>query len=124
MNQTESSLLPEPLPPTSEVSPLQSPKASDQPAKPDYHTTVYIVNSIVIPDLRLLLGRVLNAVNATVPNKDQNKAMTHIVRQAFDDAYYDILRQSYPDCNFGQADDAFAVTPATKRSEVFVRDKL
>lgn len=89
------------------------------PAKPEYHTTVYIVNAVMIPNLRLLLGNVLNAINASVPNKDQNKAMTHIVRSAFDEVYLDILRRAYPDCNFGQSDGDYAVSPALRRCDVF-----
>ena len=91
---------------------------SNEQSKPDYLTTVYIVNSIVIPNLRLLLGNVINAINASVPNKDQNKAITHIVRQSFDEMYFDVLRKAYPDCNFEQ-DGTYAVSPSMKRSEVF-----
>ena len=79
-----------------------------------FPTVCRIVNGIVTPNLRVLLHGVLGAIDASIPNKDQNKAVKHIVRTQFDEAYFDILRRSYPDSNFASGPD-YSVTPESNR---------
>jgi methionine synthase II (cobalamin-independent) len=82
-------------------------------------TTIHLINAVVTPNLRILLASVLGAVDASIPNKDQNKAVKGIVRRAFDEAYLDIIVKTHPDCSFGQTSDEYALTPATNKAEAF-----
>jgi hypothetical protein len=43
-----------------------------------------------------LLGNVLSLVDASIPNKDQNKATKHLTRKAFDSALMDIHNMAWP----------------------------
>ena len=43
-----------------------------------------------------LLGNVLSQIDASVPNKDQNKAMKHLVRKEFDRAIMDVNQMAWP----------------------------
>jgi hypothetical protein len=81
-------------------------------------STSIVMNGIVTPNLRVLLADVLGALDASIPNRDQNKAVKHIVRTAFDRTYYDILRRAYPDTSFGH-DGGYAVEPEPDRAKVF-----
>ena len=78
-----------------------------------------VVNGNVMPNIRVLLAEVIGALDASIPNKDQNKAVKHIIRSAFDRAYFDILSRAYPDCNYGQSGGDYAVSPAVNRTEAF-----
>ena len=73
----------------------------------------------VMPNIRVLLAEVIGALDASIPNKDQNRAVKHIIRQAFDRAYFDIISRAYPDGNFGQSGGDYAVSPAVNRIEAF-----
>jgi hypothetical protein len=88
-----------------------------------FSTVVQIVNGIVTPNLRVLLASVLGAIDASIPNKDQNKAVKHIVRTQFDEAYFDILRRSYPDSNFVSGPE-YSVTPESNRSKAMAEGFL
>jgi hypothetical protein len=70
-----------------------------------------VVNSIVTPSLQILLASVLGTVDASVPNKEQNKAIKHLLRKQFDDAYLNIQRLSYPDMNLGASGGEYYLTP-------------
>ena len=83
-----------------------------------FPTVVQIVNGIVTPNLRVLLASVLGTIDASVPNKDQNKAIKHLVRKQFDDAYCNILERSYPDTNFG-FDSEYNLEPEPNRAKAY-----
>jgi len=88
-------------------------------ARPEYVPVVtHIVNANVIPNLRVLLASALGAIDAAIPNKDQNRAVRHIVRTQFDAAYADILQRAYPTCQFGW-ESCYAVEPELSRSKAF-----
>jgi len=70
-----------------------------------------VVNSIVTPSLQILLASVLGTVDASVPNKEQNKAIKHLLRKQFDDAYLNIQRLSYPDMNLGVSGGEYYLAP-------------
>jgi len=93
------------------------------PVPTNFPTVVQIVNGIVTPNLRVLLHAVLCAIDASIPNKDQNKAVKHIVRTKFDEVYFDILRRSYPDCNFASGPE-YSVTPESNRSRAMAEGFL
>jgi hypothetical protein len=82
-------------------------------------TVVRIVNGTVEPNLRVLLASVLGTIDASMPNKEQNKAVKHIIRKDFDDAYFDILRRSYPDSNFASDESDYAVQPEPNKRKAF-----
>ena len=85
--------------------------------------TANIVSAFVTPNLRVLLAGVLGAIDASIPNRDQNKAVKHIIRTQFDDAYFDILRRAYPDLAFGHS-GGYAITPELDRSKAFAEGFL
>jgi hypothetical protein len=89
-----------------------------QPWRPDSETVGHVINCIAIPNLRVVLGNVLGAIDASIPNKEQNKAVKHIVRTSFDEAYYDILRRAYPDFQFGSG-GGYAIEPEVNRGKAF-----
>ena len=71
-------------------------------ARPEHVGTVcQVVNGIVTPSFQILLASVLGSVDASIPNKEQNRAVKHIIRKQFDDAYLNIQKLSYPDVTFG-----------------------
>lgn len=73
-----------------------------------------VVNGIVTPSLQILLCSVLGAIDASIPNKDQNRAVKHILRKQFDDAYLNICRLSYPDMNMGASGGEYYLEPNAK----------
>jgi hypothetical protein len=76
------------------------------------------LNSNVMPNLRVLLGETLRAINASIPNKEQNRSVTEIIREAFDRAYFDIYGRAFPDCTYGQS-GGYALTPEPNRAKAF-----
>lgn len=78
-----------------------------------------LVNGNAVPHLRLLLGSILTTLDASIPNKDQNRAVKHLIRTQFDHAYGGILQRAYPDCQFGHAPGGYALSPASNASEAF-----
>lgn len=76
-----------------------------------------VVNGIVTPNLQILLASVLGTIDASIPNKEQNRAVKHLVRKQFDDAYIDIQRRAYPDCAFG-ASAEYYLEPNAKAFQV------
>jgi hypothetical protein len=81
-------------------------------------TVFHIVNGVVTPNLEILLGSVLGTIDASIPNKEQNRAVKHIIRKDFDEAYYDILRRSFPDDDFGFSGE-YAIQPETSKDKAF-----
>jgi hypothetical protein len=71
----------------------------------------YIVNYVTMPSLRVLLTKVLSAIDASTPNKEQNRAVKKIVRDAFDEAYFRILHGAYPMATYGQSEGYYALEP-------------
>ena len=89
----------------------------------DQETVSHVVNYNVMPNIRVLLAEVIGALDASIPNRDQNKAVKHIIRGAFDRAYFDIVSRAYPDGNFGQS-SGYAIEPADRSkafSEIFIK---
>ena len=73
-----------------------------------------VTNGIVTPCLQVLLHSVLGAIDASIPNKEQNRAVKHIVRKQFDDAYLNICRLAYPDMNMGASGGEYYLEPNAK----------
>ena len=88
-----------------------------------FPTVVQIVNGVVTPNLQLLLSSILGVIDASIPNKDQNRAVTHIVRMAFDGAYADILQRSYPGTAFGLS-EGYMLKPENNRSRAFSQSTI
>lgn len=84
---------------------------------------VQIVNGVVTPELQVLLSNILSTIDASIPNKDQNRAVRHLIRKAFDDSYFHILRLSYPDMIFAYGPD-YAVQPKQSRGEAIMEASL
>jgi hypothetical protein len=84
----------------------------------DEMTVIQVVNGIMIPNMRVMLASVLGTIDASVPNKDQNKAIKHLVRKQFDDAYCEIIRRAYPDCGFATVMD-YIVSPEPNRAKAY-----
>ena len=108
-----------------EVNPESGPdvKAVQDLELRDHETVSNVVNYNVMPNIRVLLADVIGALDASIPNRDQNKAVKHIIRQAFDRAYFDIISRAYPDGNFGQS-GGYAIEPADRSkafSEIFIK---
>jgi hypothetical protein len=82
----------------------------------DDSTVLQIVNGVVTPTLQVLLYDVLGVIDASIPNKDQNRAVKKIIHDGFDKAYMDIVRESYPDSNFAFGPGRFLI-PLSKKSE-------
>lgn len=81
-------------------------------------TKVEVMNGAVLPNMRLLLGEVIGVIDASIPNKDQNRAIKHLVRSAFDRAYFDINSRVYPEANYAQG-PGYALSPETDRTKAF-----
>ncbi len=58
-----------------------------------------------------LLGHVLDALDASLPNKQQHAAATRMVRNAFDKTYYGMMRLTYPEIGMGVVEGCYAVEP-------------
>lgn len=92
------------------------PDASDAPGYPETpkqcreENPQFLVDGVVIPQMRVLLASILGTVDASLPNKDQNRAVKHIVRTNFDAAYFSILRGFFPLHNFANG-PGYALTP-------------
>lgn len=74
-------------------------------------TVDYTVDQVVIPALAKLLAKMLATTDASLPNKDQKRGVNKIVREAFDEAYFRILRETYPDCQFGFSSNSYSLEP-------------
>jgi hypothetical protein len=59
-----------------------------------------LLGQTVAPKLRLLRESILEAIDASIPNKDQNRAVKNIVRKQFDKSYTDIVFESIPSLTF------------------------
>lgn len=71
----------------------------------------YEVYKIHAQDYKRLLGHVLNALDASLPNKQQHAAATRMVRNHFDKTYYQMMQLTSPDVGFGQIEGCYAVEP-------------
>ena len=85
--------------------------------------TTNIVNGIVVPNLRVLLFEVLNAIEASIPNRDQNRAAKHIVRTRFDQAYLDIVSRAFPDSSYASS-GSYVVEPSRNLSDAMTQTGL
>jgi len=86
-------------------------------------TVVQIVNGVVTPTMQSLLYDILGVIDASIPNKDQNRAVKNIVRSGFDKAYIDILRESYPESNFAMG-PGHALEPSPDKSNAILSANL
>jgi hypothetical protein len=75
----------------------------------------YIVDAVVMPSMRNLLSRVLMTINASIPNKDQNRAVTNLIRDHFDQSYFTVLNQTFPEKEFGATAGSYAVGPEPEK---------
>jgi hypothetical protein len=99
------------------VDPLSTDSGPAEPtlARAEYFGIVCrVVNGIVTPSMQILLDSVLGTIDASVPNKDQNRAIKHLLRKQFDDAYLNIQRLSYPDMNLGASGGEYYLQPNAK----------
>jgi hypothetical protein len=62
----------------------------------DEDSATLMLNAIVTPNLKNLLRSTLRLIEASIPNKDQSKAVKHLVRRQFDDAFVNINRRLFP----------------------------
>ena len=69
----------------------------------------YIQASNVQYYVAKLLGKTLSLVDASVPNKEQNKALKHLVRTEFDRAIMDVHTVAWPPHNDPTVEKAIQV---------------
>ena len=74
-------------------------------------TVMYTVEHVVTPALAKLLAKILSTTDASIPNKDQNRAVKRIIRDEFDETYFRVLRGAFPDCQVGQSAGSYALEP-------------
>ena len=67
---------------------------------PDPPTIPQFFNGCVTPNLQVLLHDVLSIIDASIPNKEQNRAVKNLIHNGFDKTYMDITSEAYPDSNF------------------------
>jgi hypothetical protein len=65
----------------------------DLPAEAYYG---YIHASNVQYFMSKLLGNALSLVDTSIPNKEQNRAMKHLLRKQFDEAIMDVHKMAWP----------------------------
>lgn len=83
----------------------------------------YLLNGVVIPNLRVLLHELIGTIDASIPNKDQNKAVKHIVRTRFDGAYHGIVSGFHPNTTYGYG-PGYVITPASNLYEAMATDGI
>lgn len=107
------------------VNPAETPKVTEvnSPIPTNFPTVVQIVNGVVTPTLEVLLYDVLGVIDASIPNKDQNRAVKRIIHDGFDKAYMDILREAYPDSNFAFG-PGHTLTPIPDKSNAILAATL
>lgn len=76
----------------------------------------FIVHGIVIPALQSLLSTVLASIDASIPNKDQNRAVKRIIREGFDKTYFRILNGVLPDQEFSGTQGSYALEPEPEKT--------
>ena len=69
---------------------LQIPTPTAFP-KINFREETVIGDGVFVENLRTLLTSVLRTVDASIPNKDQNRAVKHILRKEFDAAYISVM---------------------------------
>jgi len=69
---------------------LQIPTSTAFP-KINFREETVIGDGVFVENLRTLLTSVLRTVDASIPNKDQNRAVKHILRKEFDAAYISVM---------------------------------
>jgi hypothetical protein len=69
--------------------------ASSEPA-PFECASGYIHEAHANGQLRRLCAKLLNIIDAAIPNKDQNRAVKAITRKALDDAHLSLMKLAYP----------------------------
>jgi hypothetical protein len=88
------------------VSAFSSTSAIDTPAAPidfsklpegTYYGFIHASN--VQYYMAKLLGNALSLVDSSIPNKEQNKAMKHLLRKQFDSALMDVHNMAWPSSN-------------------------
>jgi hypothetical protein len=89
------------------ANPAETPKASESftpPPPPEIDFAKlpkgtyigYIHTSNVQYFVARLLGNAISLLDATIPNKDQNKAVKHLLRKEFDRAILDVHKMAWP----------------------------
>jgi len=107
------------------ANPADTPKVTEvtSPIPTNFPTVVQIVNGVVTPTLEVLLYDVLGVIDASIPNKDQNRAVKRIIHDGFDKAYMDILREAYPDSSFAFG-PGHTLTPIPDKSNAILAATL
>jgi hypothetical protein len=90
--------------------PMPSLKPEPVRDKNDLCGMEYTVYSVRGSTFSRLLGKVLDVLALSLPNKQQHQAAVHTVRKAFDGTYFDMLRQTYSEVEFG-TDAEYSVEP-------------
>lgn len=100
--------------------PQEAKQSSEEATRLMYQNvaTSNVLSDNVIPNLRVLLAEVLRAINVSIPNKDQNRSVTEIIRAAFDRAYFDINTRAFPDTGYSQG-PGYALSPEPDRYKAF-----
>lgn len=80
-----------------------------------------IVNGIVCPNLQFLLANVVGVVDASIPNKEQNRAVKDIIRKQFDGVWIEIERLCWPNANFCGPDGDYMLHPEPNRAKAYAR---
>lgn len=86
-------------------------------AASEERATRYVICSVATPAFRRLLTWVLNTIDASIPNKDQNRAMKRTIREDFDTAYIAMHALAYPENSYKQSGDFYVLEPYPEKNE-------
>jgi hypothetical protein len=107
------------VPNEAQSSPSQPAPPMRTPAENEIYGYIHSSNAQYF--MACLLGTVLSQIDASVPNKDQNKAMKHLVRKAFDSAVMDVHRMAWPPSSDPQKDkQSAAMTGAGMQTNGYI----
>jgi hypothetical protein len=63
---------------------------------PGFDEACKILGQTVAPKLRFLRASILCIIDASMPNKEQNRAVKNIIRKLFNESYTEIVSDSIP----------------------------
>lgn len=75
------------------------------------HPDGYAPMDSVTREVRLFLGKLLCVVDATVPNKEQNRAVKSIVRKDIDQLYLSLEASAFPGRSMGYQSTGHLLEP-------------
>lgn len=91
------------IPSLADANPAPYPKPG-VPITCDYDAVKPFFDGVVKPNLQILLAMVLGDIDASIPNKDQNKAVKNLVRRQFDEQMLEIQRMWVQISHYGTTD--------------------